>query len=328
MTSTLLKITLQPQSPFVTPLASDTLFGQLCWTIRHSLGEATLHQLLEGYTQGKPFVVLSDALPQAHIPRPSVPLSYLGYQLNDPKKRKQIKSQTWLPLTQELLCRPLSQWHADSISLADIVKSNASETKLACQSWQTVVSQPHNSLNRLTNRTGKDGGFSPFSRQAHYYHPSAQYDVYVVLDEQRLSQAQLKGLLQQLGTFGYGKEASTGAGKFVVGDLIPINLNKHSQANAYLSLGHAAPQGHAWQTEHCYYNTTVRFGRHGAEAVYIGSPFKNPTMLTTAGAIFSPSQFEQCLFVGQGLTGVSNTIKTTVQQGYAPVLPVYFDSKD
>ncbi|MCB1674431.1 MAG: CRISPR-associated protein Csm4, partial [Pseudomonadales bacterium] len=138
----------------------------------------------------------------------------------------------------------------------------------------------------------------------------------------------LKGLLQQLGTFGYGKEASTGAGKFVVGDLIPINLNKHSQANAYLSLGHAAPQGHAWQTEHCYYNTTVRFGRHGAEAVYIGSPFKNPTMLTTAGAIFSPSQFEQCLFVGQGLTGVSNTIKTTVQQGYAPVLPVYFDSKD
>lgn len=91
MTSTLLKITLQPQSPFVTPLASDTLFGQLCWTIRHSLGEATLHQLLEGYTQGKPFVVLSDALPQAHIPRPSVPLSYLGYQLNDPKKAQTNK---------------------------------------------------------------------------------------------------------------------------------------------------------------------------------------------------------------------------------------------
>ena len=54
MTSTLLKLTLQPQSPFITPLASDTLFGQLCWAIRHRFGEKRLIQLLEGYTHEQP----------------------------------------------------------------------------------------------------------------------------------------------------------------------------------------------------------------------------------------------------------------------------------
>ena len=83
MTSTLLKLTLQPQSPFITPLASDTLFGQLCWAIRHRFGEAKLTQLLDGYTESQPFVVLSTALPRGYLPRPTVPLHLLGSDLTD-----------------------------------------------------------------------------------------------------------------------------------------------------------------------------------------------------------------------------------------------------
>ena len=58
------RLTLQPLSALGTPLAGDTLFGQLCWTLRHQLGNDTLTSLLEGYTQGQPFAVVSDALPQ------------------------------------------------------------------------------------------------------------------------------------------------------------------------------------------------------------------------------------------------------------------------
>ena len=57
------RLTLQPLSALGTPLAGDTLFGQLCWTLRHQLGNDALTALLAGYTQGQPFAVVSDALP-------------------------------------------------------------------------------------------------------------------------------------------------------------------------------------------------------------------------------------------------------------------------
>ncbi|PIW72238.1 MAG: CRISPR-associated protein Csm7, partial [Hydrogenophilales bacterium CG12_big_fil_rev_8_21_14_0_65_61_21] len=48
-----------PLSAFGTPPKGDTLFGQLCWALRNRLGEARLTQLLDGYTVGRPFVVIS-----------------------------------------------------------------------------------------------------------------------------------------------------------------------------------------------------------------------------------------------------------------------------
>ena len=67
------RFALRPLSAFGTPLAGDTLFGQLCWTLRHQLGNGRLSGLLQGYTSGQPFVVISDAIPIGHVPLPSVP---------------------------------------------------------------------------------------------------------------------------------------------------------------------------------------------------------------------------------------------------------------
>lgn len=329
MTSTLLKITLQPQSPFITPLASDTLFGQLCWAIRHTFGNARLNQLLEGYTHNQPFVVLSNTLPKGFIPRPTLPLLMLGYDLIDSNNRKDTKNKVWIALDESflLLQQELSTWHKHSKGLGEMIEVLIDEkTKTASNSaWQTIVTQPHNSLNRLTNTTGSENGFSPFSRDATYYHSQAQYDLYAVIDESRFSTDELMTTLNYIGAFGYGKEASSGAGKFTVSNPQNITLKAHTQANAYLTLGNCAPQGQQWFSERCYYNTTVRFGRHGAEAVYMGSPFKNPVLMAVAGAVLTPTNFANTLFVGQGLTGLSKTISHTVQQGYAPVLPIYLD---
>src|SRR5699024_624779 len=71
-----LRLTLKPCSAFGTPLKGDTLFGQLCWAIRHRFGETQLTKLLQGYTAGQPFVVISDALPSGFLPRPSLPSMY------------------------------------------------------------------------------------------------------------------------------------------------------------------------------------------------------------------------------------------------------------
>ena len=335
MTSTLLKITLTPQSPFITPMASDTLFGQLCWAIRHNFGEAKLAQLLDGYTQGQPFVVLSNTLPQGYIPRPTLPLSLLGYNLSDTDKRKETKKKLWLHTgdAYALLSKPVSAWHNDSYSLGEMIsidEQNDSEenAKVISRAWEISVTQPHNSLNRLTNTTGSEGGFSPFNRQATYHHPKSHYDIYAVLDECRFSQAELMDTLNHIGAFGYGKEASSGAGKFTVSNIQAVNITPHAQANAYLTLGFSTPQGLDWQNKHCYYNTSVRFGRHGAEAVYMGNPFKNPVLMVVTGAVLTPKDMTEALFIGNGLSGLSKVVSGTVQQGYAPVLPIYLDTKD
>ena len=105
----LYRLRLQPLSDFGTPLVGDTLFGHLCWALRWRLGETGLTALLEGYAEGRPFAVLSDALPVGQVPRPSLPAARLRMDL-DPGQRKADKRRAWLPSDQAGL--PLSQAYA------------------------------------------------------------------------------------------------------------------------------------------------------------------------------------------------------------------------
>ena len=104
---TSLKLTLRPRTDFGTPLAGDTLFGQLCWAMRERYGEARLQQLLEAYSDGRPYAVLSDAFPSGFVPRPSVPDHVLGRN-QDPAQRKLARRRAWLPISDAGL--PLMQW--------------------------------------------------------------------------------------------------------------------------------------------------------------------------------------------------------------------------
>ena len=103
------KITIQPISAFGTPLQGDTLFGQFCWGIVHSLGEEKLMQLLEGYTNNHPFVVFSDAFPSGYLPLPTLP-SYFFESIDI--DRKQLKKLKWIKI--EDCYEPVSQWQQRS----------------------------------------------------------------------------------------------------------------------------------------------------------------------------------------------------------------------
>ncbi|MEJ2445572.1 MAG: hypothetical protein P8Y42_19335 [Exilibacterium sp.] len=104
------RYTLKPLSAFATPLKGDTLFGQLCWALRHRYGEQELSQQLEGYTQGYPFCVLSDAFPASYLPRPHLPLFSMVAAEHDADilQRKQWKSRQWLPLAD--FASPVANW--------------------------------------------------------------------------------------------------------------------------------------------------------------------------------------------------------------------------
>ncbi|UOG93400.1 MAG: hypothetical protein L3K52_06605 [Candidatus Thiothrix sulfatifontis] len=134
-----LTLTLRPLSAFGTLPMGDTLFGQLCWLLRDGMGESKLKELLDDYTTGKPFAVVSDALPHGYVPRPNVPLYF--FQPIENADRKAVKKQAWLTLS--ALDKPFADW-LSVCEAKDFIEEHL---------------QQHNSISRLTGTTGD--GFAP-----------------------------------------------------------------------------------------------------------------------------------------------------------------------
>lgn len=308
-----LKATLAPKTAFATPLMGDTLFGQLCWAIRHGWGEARLTELLDGYTAGRPFLVLSDAFPAGYLPMPALP-SRCWQEETDPSQRKALKRRVWL--AEADVSQPLSDWRRLAKAPGDIGAALESRA------------QPRNSLNRLTLATGKGAGFAPYTVGQHWYPPAARLDVHLCLDEARLNQSDLGQALAAVGLSGFGKDANVGLGKFTLEVLQAHTPQRQPDSNAWLTLSPCAPQDLGFDAKHSYYRPFTRYGRHGAEAVLLGNPFKAPLLLAATGAVFTPREGGPGLdapFIGQGLGGegrLSRVLPHTVHQGYAPVVGI------
>lgn len=316
-----LRIRLFADSPFATPLRGDTLFGQLCWRIREAEGEPALTQLLDGYLEQQPFVVISDPFPADHLPRPQVPSYRLGFDKLDAKKRKEMKGKRWLPLA--ALTSPLHQW-------AEHLRNNTEvliATGITTASLQHTEFQPHNSINRLTMTTGDE--FAPYSSEQHWLHPELGLDIYILHDE-RISAETLITRLNEIGLLGYGKDATIGKGRFHVQPLSMPNLPDPAESQLLLTLAPCAPQGGEWHEETSFYSPMVRFGRHGTNLVIQGQPYKNPLFLADTAALLAPHKPQYQPFVGMGLGGegvISPAMPQTVHQGYAPVMGVSFSNR-
>ncbi len=320
MPHSLYRATLRLHTPLGTPLAGDTLFGQLCWALREAQGEAELTRRLTGYTAGQPWLVVSDGFPAGFLPKPTLPQQFEPQQ-SDPKLRKAAKKNRWIPVgapgstTLDLLKKSLRDLQATAVN---------ESTAFGCAPQSAV--QPHNTLNRLTGTTG-EGEFAPYSMPQTFYAAEQKIDLYLVLDDVRTTPAEISGLLDSIGTTGFGRDASIGLGKFTLATLTPITTPAHAQANAFWTLAPCAPQGQGFDGENSYWRVITRFGRHGNLHALSGKPFKTPVLLASTGAIFKPATaFKAHPFIGQGLGGdggLSKAEEATVHQGYAPALPVF-----
>lgn len=301
------------RTAFATPPKGDTLFGQTCWALRHALGEAELVRLLDGYTSGQPFAVLSDLLPAGCWPRPALPAS--AFETAAGADRKVLKRLRWIART--VFDQPLPRW------------LEASGSSDAEPLQRETTTRAHNSLHRLLGTT-HGGDFAPFETPVRELVQSEDgavppAELVALLDTQRLDAAAFTAALAHVGQFGFGRDASTGLGKFEVEAHEALTLPAQDGATAWLTLAPCAPQGGEWDEARCWYAPFTRFGRHGDIAVHGGNPFKAPLLLADTGALLVPRQMQPRDFVGRGLGGdgsLSRRIPTTVQQGYAPVLGV------
>ncbi len=311
-------IGMRPLSPFGTLPVGDTLFGQLCWTLRNRHGPERLAGWLEGYTTGHPFVVVSDAFPADFVRRPDVPVCWLGACAGSAARdmdRKAYKKWAWLPLA--AVQHTSDKWW--ELSRSTEVPPDP------CETWQ-----PHNQIDRRTGTTGtgEDAEFAPFTVQQWQYSPDAKLHVHVWYVPERIEPDLLAEAFRNMGQTGYGSDASSGMGRFKACALENKVLpSEPDSANAWLALAPCAPQGQDFDRNRSWYRVFTRFGRHGDVGALSVAPFKAPILLAQSGAVFSPRQaFDRRPFVGQGLGHTSNPVSRfmpeTVHQGYAPVLNI------
>ena len=312
-----LKIFIKPLSAFATPLAGDTLFGQLCWAVRERFGVEKLSNLLEGYTTGNPFVVLSDGLPalqptagewQVWIRKPAMPLAFDHNVNSSVQERRLLRHRVWMPLHEK--GADFSAWLETAVEIPEKTKDQ-----------DAVVTQ--NSINRMTGTTGA-APFAPRQSGITVFPANAYRCLFCCLDESRLGIDELSLLLQDIGQFGFGKDATTGMGKFDVCNVVPYEENL-ADACVATTLAPCAPEVSLLQSEHCYYQPLTRFGRHGNRLAQ-QSAFKSPLMMLASGALLSFNAPLEKSWFGKGLGGVDSPISSalpeTVHQGYSPVLPL------
>lgn len=320
---------IEPRSAFATPLKGDTLFGQLCWALRDRHGEGRLRELLQGYTDGRPFAVVSDAFPERCWPRPAVPPALLGDV--DPKQRKAAKKRAWLH--QDDFGRPMDEWLQHMTEDPGNTGDEAHATNAARTVRRPLIhteTRFRNSIDRRTGTTTSEG-FAPYGVPQIRYREGVHLDCHIVYDSERIDAGTLRQAMHDIGAFGFGRDATVGMGRFDVEEhsrdrptVLPL---LQDCATSWLALAPVAPQSLPWIRERCWYRPFTRFGRHGNAAVHLGHPFKAPILLADTGAVLTPHEpFEERLFVGQGLGGatqpLSHGIPKTVHQGYAPVIGI------
>lgn len=301
-------------SPFGTPLAGDTLFGQFCWAVRERQGTSELSRLLDGYTSGEPWLIASDGFPAGFLPKPVVPQA--PGTRTDAEKRKDAKARKWIPLN--AVSKPFAYMLDDAVTVSEAYGRKRIEAM-----------QPHNTLSRRTGTTGV-GEFAPYVQPQIFFARGQIIEVYLVLNQDRIQPETLKNLLADIGLQGYGRDASIGLGKFMIESLEARNFASSPGANAFWTLAPCAPQGLGFDPKRSYWRVMTRFGRHGSLHALGTNPFKNPVLLAATGALFAkPGGTDNRPFIGQGLGGsgvLSKTEPATVHQGYAPAVTVNLES--
>lgn len=337
---------IKPSSPFGTPIKGDTLFGHFCWQAQHdpTLLNGGLDHWINLYGE-KPFAVFSSAWPKLSFggssfyafKRPDLPLLRLFHEEGKDRKtamkeRKKRSAQKWL-LVPENLEISLDEKHFVSDAglaqraygeLKDDLKRAMRGIEKPC--FKTEYLQPHNSISRKTMTTG-EGMFSPYSSSIACYYPETELAIFILINEEATDCDRMCSALKNIGLFGFGRDASTGNGRFDLVKATEKALPANVDADALYALAPTVPEQGAYTD--IYFTPFTRFGKHGDILATAQNPFKCPVVMADEGAVFLPKSKEAFNkpYLGRAICNVSKSDPRTVAQGYTPYLPFKLEKK-
>lgn len=305
------RLSIKPTSVHLTEWQADTLFGTLCWALRHREGEAELNEFLEPFRAGDPPFLISDGMPAGHLPFPFhmrlMPLPPL-LDLETYRKQKELKKVRHLREEQfKKACR------GEEVQLDE----KAGELTRA-------ASQLHASINRITGTTtaaDEDSGGNLF--ELHGWVPRKRdsgISLYIA-DRSGNHKDKVVELLRDVELTGFGKKKSSGMGAFTIdGDAEewePPSTN--GKADGFVSLSGFVPA--AKDPTAGFWQLKVKHGKLGEEYAVGGDPFKYPWIVLEAGSSFVTRDEPREVY-GRMLEKISPTYPDVVQYGYAFPIPM------
>ena len=337
----LIEVSIKPLSGFATPLKGDTLFGHFCWQLAHdpTLIDGGLDKWINLYNE-EPFIVFSsayftfgsDSTKKCALPKPEIPAGYFilikgQNQASVFDEIKELKKKKWLKVDGDFkIAVTRERLLTDEELLNNIYESTSNGTFQSEAGAPPLpvrhLIQQHNSINRLTFSTGTESMFAPFALDADYYHPGIELSILVLFQENTLDIRSIEKCMKLIGRWGYGKDASTGKGRFEVTGIREIAYPAVTAPNACFTLGPAVPEKNMFKQ--IFFKPFTRFGKHGDSLARSFNPFKCPVIMADDSAVLWPedgSVFEKP-YLGCAVTGISKALPQTVQQGYSIYLPM------
>lgn len=352
-------ITIKPISGFATPLKGDTIFGHFCWQIANDPGlmGATIDEMLSNYGE-KPFAIFSSAFPKFceganytyALKTPDLPMDALfdfpGDKREKIAKRKEYKAKKWMILreggaitsfkemeyAESARCKKSTSADIeDSKSIFSMAEENATEKtaklvrRAGVGSFIVSATQSHNTINRLTGTTG-EGRFAPYAVEQYVYYPETELALFVGIDEAVIEIEQVLEGLGRIGAFGFGKDASTGLGRFDIlkeeAEEVDLSGLGSRSPNACYTLAPSVPEKELFSD--MFFSPFTRFGRHGDVLAKSGKPFKSPVIMADEGAVLIPKNGDifNKPYIGRAVRNVSKAEPNTVVQGYSLYIPV------
>jgi CRISPR-associated protein Csm4 len=262
----LLRATLRLTAPLGSELIGPTLFGRLCWLVAEGEGADALARFLDPAAMWR----LSDAFPHGFLPRPLTAPRPLGARdptaLKKLKKRALVRRETWLARR--------AAWDETALDPdRDLADAPRLEQRRA-----------HNVVDRRGRGTLETGGLFFLTEDWRCAREeTARLDLYIETGD---APECVRRRLADLGAEGFGRDASTGRGRWTVEAVAPDpELAEGPRAGRRMSLSRGALD--ASTMREALWKLAPHFGKAGPQVTASGaSPFKKPALLTQPGLTF------------------------------------------
>ena len=291
-------VTFSLRGPTGTPWQADTIFGHLCWVLRHRRGEPALKEFLEPFLAGKPTFLLSDGFPTDVLPRPLTFGAPYAPSREGLRQGREVRKQALI--SREDFLRAL---RGEAFMPHPLQKDEIRPTSRVSLK---------NQISRLTGTTGQEGQLFTF---VEYWMPR----VVIYLKIQEGYEGKVEELFRWLAEAGYGKRKAVGYGAISHYDFQPFEgFPVLQEANAFVSLSPFVPA--ASDPSDGRWRIMVKFGRLGEEFALSDNPFKRPLLMLTAGSVFWDKPVRE--WYGCMVAGVSPAHPEVVHYGYALPVPM------
>lgn len=270
------KIILTPTSLFVSKLQSDTIFGHFAWGIRFLFGESRLKDLLKNFEEN-PFIIFSDGFEKGKLPKPLLkPYMTRDDELEYAKKIKKIQF-----IDKDFIFRNIDDLTDEKIFhyLLKLLKEQENQKENKRKKHIDSQITQKNSINRISN-TVTEGLYSIKET----FYRDFSYEIYFAY--QNITQDEIKEVFDFISKRGYGKDKSTGKGKFrykIDWEMENEKIFFITKREKFLNLSTAIYNPD--NMELYFGKTATKFPKTGGYYAY-SKPYKNPFIYFLPGSTF------------------------------------------